>query len=131
MDMNEWTKTGIFSALAVVVVATAILSKPRIADVVLNEMEGKNLFADKFTDVDDAAQLEIVTFDEKLGKLREFSVAKDKETGQWSIEPSHYPANNQAQLSDVLTSLIGLKVVGVHSEVLQDQEECQLSLIHI
>ena len=124
--MNEWTKTGIFSALAVVVVATAILSKPRIADVVLNEMEGKNLFADKFTDVDDAAQLEIVTFDEKLGKLRAFSVAKDKETGQWSIEPSHYPANNQAQLSDVLTSLIGLKVVGVHSEVLQDQEECQV-----
>jgi hypothetical protein len=126
--MNEWMKTGVFAGLALFVVLIAVISQPRIANVALDEMEGKLLFADKFNESnqDDAARLEIVTFDEKLGKLRSFSVGKQKDTGQWAIEPEQYPADNQQQLVDAMASLMGLKVIGVHSEVEQDKEACQV-----
>ncbi len=126
--MNEWTKTGVFGGLALVVVMIAVISKPHIENVALNEMEGKLLFADKFDgeNRDNAARLEIVTFDEDFGELRRFSVGKHKETGQWSIDPDQYPADNQEQLVEALTSLTGLKVIGVHSEVQEDQEACQV-----
>ncbi len=126
--MNEWTKTGVFGGLALVVVMIAVISKPHIENVALNEMEGKLLFADKFDgeNRDNAARLEIVTFDEDFGELRRFSVGKHKETGQWSIDPDQYPADNQQQLVEALTSLTGLKVIGVHSEVQEDQEACQV-----
>ncbi|MEE2686401.1 MAG: DUF4340 domain-containing protein [Planctomycetota bacterium] len=126
--MNEWTKTGVFGGLALVVVVVAVISKPRIENVALHEMEGKLLFADKFDEEnrDTAARLEIVTFDEDFGELRRFAVGKHKETGQWSIDPDQYPADNQEQLVEALTALTGLKVIGVHSEVQQDQEACQV-----
>jgi len=126
--MNEWMKTGIFAGLALLVVLIALISQPRVTNVALDEMEGKLLFADKFdeSNQDDAAQLEIITFDEKLGKLRSFSVGKQKDTGQWAIEPEQYPADNQQQLVDAMASLMGLKVIGVHSEVEQDKEACQV-----
>ena len=126
--MNEWTKTGVFGGLALVVVVVAVISKPRIENVALHEMEGKLLFADKFDEEnrDTAARLEIVTFDEDFGELRRFAVGKHKETGQWSIDPDQYPADNQEQLVKALTALTGLKVIGVHSEVQQDQEACQV-----
>ena len=126
--MNEWTKTGIFGGLALVVVMIAVISKPSIENLALHEMEGKLLFADKFDEEnrDNAARLEIVTFDEDFGELRRFSVGKHKETGQWSIDPDQYPADNQEQLVNALTSLTGLKVIGVHSEVQEDQEACQV-----
>ena len=58
--MNEWTKTGVFGGLALVVVMIAVISKPHIENVALNEMEGKLLFADKFDgeNRDNAARLE-------------------------------------------------------------------------
>mgnify|MGYP001328004767 CR=1 FL=1 len=126
--MNEWTKTGVFGGLALVVVMIAVISRPRIENMALHEMEGKLLFADKFDEEnrDNAARLEIVTFDEDYGELRRFSVGKHKETGQWSIDPDQYPADNQQQLVEALTSLTGLKVIGVHSEVQEDQEACQV-----
>ncbi|MFP6752780.1 MAG: DUF4340 domain-containing protein [Pirellulaceae bacterium] len=126
--MNEWTKTGVFGGLALVVVMIAVISRPRIENMALHEMEGKLLFADKFDEEnrDNAARLEIVTFDENYGELRRFSVGKHKETGQWSIDPDQYPADNQQQLVEALTSLTGLKVIGVHSEVQKDQEACQV-----
>jgi len=126
--MNEWTKTGVFGGLALVVVMIAVISKPRIKNMELHEMEGMMLFADKFDEEkrDNAARLEIVTFDEDYGELRRFSVGKHKETGQWSIDPDQYPADNQQQLVEALTSLTGLKVIGVHSEVQEDQEACQV-----
>ena len=126
--MNEWTKTGVFGGLALVVVVVAVISKPRIENVALHEMEGKLLFADKFDEEnrDTAARLEIVTFDEDFGELRRFAVGKHKETGQWSRDPDQYPADNQEQLVEALTALTGLKVIGVHSEVQQDQEACQV-----
>ncbi len=126
--MNEWTKTGVFGGLALVVVVVAVISKPRIENVALHEMEGKLLFADKLDEEnrDTAARLEIVTFDEDFGELRRFAVGKHKETGQWSIDPDQYPADNQEQLVEALTALTGLKVIGVHSEVQQDQEACQV-----
>ena len=49
--MNEWTKTGVFGGLALVVVVVAVISKPRIENVALHEMEGKLLFADKFDEM--------------------------------------------------------------------------------
>ena len=111
--MNELMKTGVFAGLALLVVLIAIISQPRVTNVALDEMEGKLLFADKFNESnqDDAAQLEIITFDEKLGKLRSFSVGKQKDTGQWAIEPEQYPADNQQQLVDAMASLMGLKVI--------------------
>ncbi|MFP6648248.1 MAG: DUF4340 domain-containing protein, partial [Pirellulaceae bacterium] len=126
--MNEWMKTGVFAGLALLVVLIAVISQPHITNVALDEMEGKLLFADKFNESnqDDAARLEIVTFDEKLGKLRSFSVGKQKDSGQWAIEPEQYPADNQQQLVDAMASLMGLKVIGVHSEVEQDKEACQV-----
>ena len=59
--MNEWTKTGVFGGLALVVVVVAVISKPRIENVARHEMEGKLLFADKFDEEnrDTAARREI------------------------------------------------------------------------
>ena len=122
--MNENTRTGIFAGLAVVIVAAAFITKPSDLDVRLDDMEGAALF-EEFTDAAAAGRLEIVTYNEKLGKLRPFEV-KRQSSGQWIIPPSEYPADNQQQLADVLTSMIGLKVVGVHSEAVSDHQECRV-----
>ena len=121
-------KTGIFAGLALLVVSVAVISKPRFENIALDAMEGELLFKEKFNtdNQDNAARLEIVTFDEKLGTLRSFSVGKQKESGQWTIDPEQYPADNQQQRAEAMTSLMGLKVIGVHSEVREDQEACQV-----
>ncbi len=115
--MNEGKKTAIFAAVAVTSLLLAIFTRPQSATTEkdeLGEMVNKAVFAAKFTDPDKAASLEISTYDETLGTLKSFEVAKDKVTKLWKI-PSHddYPADASEQVRDATTPLTDLKILAV------------------
>lgn len=115
--MNEGRKTAIFAAVAVATLLMAFVTKPRAAKSekgVLDEMVGKPLFVKDFADPTKAASLEITTYDEGLGTLKPFEIAKDKTTNLWKI-PSHddYPADAAEQVRDAITPLCDLTVQNI------------------
>jgi hypothetical protein len=121
--MNEGTKTGIFAGIAVLVGCVWLIARPtEKADVGPGET-GRVLF-EKLDDPAQAASLEILRYNEELGEIHEFKVAKNGKTGLWSI-PSHseYPADAENRIRDVVTSLVGMKVLGV---VTEDKTEHEL-----
>ena len=65
--MNEAAKTGIYVALAVLVVTVAYATRPKSNSFKPNELVGKELFPD-FKDVAEVASLQISTYDEELGR---------------------------------------------------------------
>ncbi|MBC8353522.1 MAG: DUF4340 domain-containing protein [Planctomycetes bacterium] len=123
--MNEGTKTAVFAGIAVLVGCVWLIARPTekgsngigIGD------PGRVLF-EKLDDPTQAASLEILRYNEELGEIREFKVAKNGKTGLWSI-PSHsdYAADAETRIRDVATSLVGLKVLGL---VTQDKTEHEL-----
>ena len=100
--MNETTKTSLFLALAVVLVAAAFIARPIVREVKFDDMVGKPLFP-QFTDPLAVKQLEIVRLDSS-GNPIEFRVAEVN--GVWSI-PSHdnYPADAKEQMGKVAEAL--------------------------
>ncbi len=115
--MNEGKKTAIFAVVAITSLLAAFITRPQSATTEkdqLREMVNKAVFESKFTDPDKAASLEITTYDETLGTLKSFEVAKDKTTKLWKI-PSHddYPADAAEQVRDATTPLTDLKILAV------------------
>lgn len=110
LTMTETTKTSIFSALALVLVAVAALTRPTIPTIVMDDLVGKALFP-KFTDPLAVRKLEIARPDAS-GTVHEFRIAEVD--GVWSI-PSHenYPADAKDQMGRVAEALYDLKVLDI------------------
>lgn len=117
--MTEGMKTLIYAGLAVFIGLVAYATKPKPAGLKPSETLGKPLF-EGFVDPLTARTLEIVNFDASDSKLTSFKVSQNKD-GTWSI-PSHsdYPADAENQLRDAATALVGLKPLGIASEVAED-----------
>lgn len=118
--MKEMVKTAIYVAAAVLVALTAVLTYPKQEDFQPPDLVGQPLFPE-FEDPAKAAELQILTFREDIGRLSEFVVARDPATGLWVIPSSgNYPADADAQMRDAVTALIGLEVLGVQSDSARD-----------
>ncbi|MFO7908022.1 MAG: DUF4340 domain-containing protein, partial [Pirellulaceae bacterium] len=120
--MNETIKTLIYVAGAVLVIVGAIVAYPKQEEFKPPDLVGKPLFPD-FTDPASAAELHIVRFREDMGRISEFEVTRDLETGLWVIPSSgNYPADAESQVRDAATSLIDLEVLGEVSKTASDHE---------
>ena len=108
--MNESTKTMAFAGVAVLVMAVAVLARPRLPEPDLDSPVGTTL--NKVTDPLLATHLKIVEFDEDSASLRPFEV--EKVNSRWVI-PSHqsYPADAEQQMADAATSVMNLDILGV------------------
>ncbi|MDR1963026.1 MAG: DUF4340 domain-containing protein [Planctomycetaceae bacterium] len=108
--MTETTKTLIFFILAVLLLGVAVLTRPVVREIKMEEMVGKPLFP-KFTDPLAVKKLEIVR-QNAAGDTDEFRIAEVN--GVWSI-PSHdnYPADAKDQMGKVAESLVDLTVLDV------------------
>jgi len=118
--MTEGIKTLIYLGVAVLVGLAAFISRPQIEEFKVSEQEGKTLF-EKFDDPANAQRMEIVKYDETLGTLDEFSVARDKTSGAWTL-PSHggYPADAETRVRDAALLLVDLEILGIASTVSGD-----------
>lgn len=116
--MNEGKTSALFAAVAVVSLGLAWWSRP---DAITNESQlkdevtGQPVFA-KFEDPSEAASFQIVKYDEALGQLERFEVAKDKSSNMWKL-PSYdgYPADAAEQVRDATTPLISMPILSVVS----------------
>lgn len=122
--MTENVKTGIFVGAAALLGLLAVASTPRqISNKdAVEEMINKPLFAN-FTDPNDVASLKIVKFDEELGTMKKFDLARDAKSGAWVI-PSHdsYPADAASQVSKVANAFIDLKALTVAAKSASDHK---------
>ncbi|MCA9195360.1 MAG: DUF4340 domain-containing protein [Planctomycetales bacterium] len=122
--MRESTTTALFFLIAVTCLGLAWWAKPEAvatnADLE-GELPGQQLFKD-FEDIESPATLQIVKYDEALGQLKRFEIAKDKNTGAWKI-PSHddYPADAAEQIRDTTAPLMTLRILSVASFERGDQ----------
>ncbi len=117
--MNEYQKTGLFAAVAVLLGGIAILTTPRVPDVPVFDETGKAFYAG-FTTVGDVASIDLAVFDD-TGKIRQLQVALKK--GRWMITTTlDHPADTKGQVSLIVGSLVDLKKSAVRSENPQDHE---------
>jgi len=116
-EMSEGVKTIIFAIVALLIAVAAVVSRPRQEELDINEVIGKPLF-EKFDDPSKAASMEIVKYDEDLGQISTFKVARDKKSGAWVI-PSHagYPADAEDRIRDAALMLVDLPVLGIASQM--------------
>ncbi len=115
--MNELKKTGIFWAVtAVMLLIATVIAWPTSDDTdenSLNSLIGQPLIPG-FKDPMSVASMKIVSFDEAQGTLSNFEVAKDSESGDWTIvSRKGYPADAVEQVTNAANSLIALKVLDV------------------
>ena len=116
--MNESKTSALFAAVAVVCLGLAWWSRP---DAITNENQlkdevtGQPVFA-KFEDPSEATSFQIVKYDDALGQLDRFEVAKDKTSNMWKL-PSYedYPADAAEQVRDATTPLISMPILSVAS----------------
>jgi len=118
--MSESAKTYSMIGAAVVLLAVATLTRPKLTS---NESEGQinqSLFPD-WKDASAAKSLEIASVDETTNSLNDFKVA-DLD-GRWVV-PSHdnYPAIAEDKVVKAASSIIGLHVLAVKSDAPGDQE---------
>lgn len=123
--MTENAKTGLFAAAAALVGLLAWVSMPKQASTI-DEVEaivGKPLF-EKFTDPTEVAKLRIVKFDDVIGSIDKFELARDAKTGAWII-PSHdsYPADAAAQVSKVANAFVNLRALTVAAKQASDHKD--------
>jgi hypothetical protein len=115
--MTEPIRTLVYVGVAAVVSLLAWVSRPNLQDgeVGVPKAFNQQLFPD-FLDPLTARSMEIVQFNEDSAELQAFKVAQ--ESGRWVI-PSHgdYPADAENQLRDAATSLVGLEIVDVASDL--------------
>jgi hypothetical protein len=118
--MTEGIKTLIYLGVALAVGAVAFFSRPRIEEFVIEKEVNKPLFP-SFADPAKADSLQIVRYDEALGTIQEFRVARDKATGAWTIPSrSGYPADAETRMRDAALLLVDQLILGVASEVPSD-----------
>lgn len=112
--MTETNKTFIFCVTASAVALIAFISQPSALEPDFKNETGTKFFPD-FDDPLRSTQLEILEYDETLGEVRTFRVAKADDI--WSI-PSHenYPADAEKQLAEAAAAVIDLKKVGIANE---------------
>lgn len=116
--MNEGKTSALFAAVAAVCFGLAWWSRP---DAITNENDlktevtGQPVFA-KFEDPSEATSFQIVNYDDSLGQLERFEVAKDKTSNMWKL-PSYedYPADAAEQVRDATTPLISMPILSVAS----------------
>jgi len=118
--MGEGVKTGIFALIALLIAVAAVVSRPK-QDQFRPGPEAGPLFKD--FDETKAAGIKIVKYDEEMGQISEFKVARDKESGAWVI-PSNagYPADAEDRIRDATLMLVDLEALGVASEVPGEHE---------
>lgn len=118
--MNEGAKTITYVAVAVVVAGAAFISRPKPEVRVIQDIVGNPLFAE-FDDPAKAASMEITRYDEEMGELKSFKVAREKGDGAWTIPSnSGYPADAEDRMRDAALMLVDLRVLGIASEVKGD-----------
>ncbi|MGV3485200.1 MAG: DUF4340 domain-containing protein, partial [Planctomycetaceae bacterium] len=117
--MNEGAKTGIYwiAAVAMLVIALFVSRSPEPEK---ETVIGQPLFAG-FNDPLAASSLRIVTFNEEQGEIATFEVAKDEQSGVWSLPSrNNYPADAAEQMKDAANALVGVKVLDIQSENPED-----------
>ncbi len=115
--MTEGVKTLIYLGIALVVAVTAFVSRPRRIEVALDEKIGEVLFTN-FDDPSKAASMDFVRYDSEMGELRNFKVARDPQSGAWTIPTNAgYPADAEQRMRDAALMLVDLRVLGIASEV--------------
>lgn len=117
--MTESMKTLTFGGLALLIGLTAYATRPSPVGLKPSDKVGQPLF-EGFDDPLKAKSLEITSFEAANSQLTSFKVMRNRD-GTWSI-PSHgdYPADAENQLRDAATALVGLKPLGIASEVAED-----------
>lgn len=115
--MTEGVKTLIYVGVALLVAVAAFASRPRQIGVALDEKIGNPLFAN-FDDPSNAGSMEFVRYDADMGELRNFQVARDRQSGAWTI-PSNagYPADAEQRMRDAALMLVDLRVLGIASQL--------------
>lgn len=113
--MSEFGKTSVYVVIALVLTGAAYLSRPTQEVVGVGDMVDKPVFSD--FDPNKVQGLRVVRYEEDLGEIHSFEVAKNPRTGLWTI-PSHsdYPADAEERVRDAATLFLGLKVLGVVTE---------------
>ncbi len=81
----------------------ALVAWPRSEQDIVANISGQPLFKE-FDDATKASKLKIVKFNEKQGELSSFEVARNRETGDWTIpSASNYPADAAEQIKKAAT----------------------------
>lgn len=117
--MNESAKTGIFCGLAIIIAGiAALVARPqRERDINRETMVGKAMFDETFKDPDQAAKLKIVKFNAGTGVLSPFEVARNRETGIWTIpSASGYPADATDQMKKAAMAFLDKKILDIVSD---------------
>jgi hypothetical protein len=125
--MNQWTKTGIFLGVALLVVLIAVFTRPsfRGTEDDGGPQVGKPLFPE-FTDPVKVKSLEIVYVNTDKATsggsdVSRFKVARVE--GQWVITShKNYPADAENQIRDAATALIGVESIQIASDSDLDHE---------
>jgi hypothetical protein len=115
--VNEGAKTGIFWGLALILVTFAfVVARPRSEqDTSVAKIVDKSLF-EGFTDATTAAKLKIIKFNEEQGELSSFEIAKNSQTGAWTIPSAYgYPADATDQMRRAATSFVDTSVLDIVS----------------
>jgi hypothetical protein len=118
--MNENAKTGIFVAVAAVILLVALSTRAPVA-----EDDGAGLgeaMFPGFTDSFGVRKVEIVEFDEGQGDTLGITVEKI-DTGWVIASHNGYPANAQDQLEKAVDLLSGLTKLSIESEDAGDHEQ--------
>ena len=115
-----WGRTGAFLLTGAGMLLVGWLVQPRYRQAEVKTEKERVLFPD-LTDVQKAAALEIVKYDEELATLQPFKVVQSG--GVWVL-PSHqnYPADAREHLAAAATELVDLGALDLVSESAADHE---------
>lgn len=118
--MKNTPKTLIFVLIAAVLCIAAIFTAPKnVTDELFSEQGTE--FYPQFTKALDAAALEVIGMDEKLGKMIPFKVALND--GRWVIPSySNYPTDVKDKMEHTAVKLLGLKRDQLRSSLPSDHE---------
>ena len=118
--MTETRKTLTFGGVAVALAALALLTAPRhvTPDALIDRGEP---FFPQFDNPNEAASLEVVTYDEQSSTAHALKVTN--QNNHWTI-PSHhnYPADGQDRLAKTAAGVIGIKKDDFRSDNVADHE---------
>lgn len=119
--MSEALKTSVYVGIALVLAVIAWAARPRTTPPSGDDRVNQALF--EFDDPNKVQSMEIVRYDEELGEIHKFEVAKNSQSGLWTI-PSHsdYPADAEDQVRDAATIFVGLNVLGLVTEDASEHE---------